>query len=153
VAKTTEITSQPSLLDTADYMVREWYVVFHHRTPFFWWAKYLKPGFLHVELTRPVRFGPGVDDVVWLNLLPGFEMLDAEISTDPRPPWLKCPTSTTLKITTMAPHRKMRSWFDLGPITCVEIVKVALGIRAFWVRTPWQLFQYLKRRNGVVSSE
>lgn len=30
--------------------------------------------------------------------------------------------------------------------TCVGLVKAWLGVRAFWVITPYQLYRYLKRR-------
>ncbi|HEV2178353.1 MAG TPA: hypothetical protein VGW33_14300 [Terriglobia bacterium] len=146
----TKTTPKTSLLDFSECKVREWYLVYHARPPWFWWAKYLKQGFRHVELTRPVYFGPGPEDVVWLNILPTFELLDAEISTDPRPPWVKCPNSTVQKVTTLQPLERMRSWFDIGPPTCVEVVKAALGIRAFCVRTPWQLFQHIQQRGGII---
>ena len=139
-----------SLLDTPGHKVREWFLVYHHREPYYRFTKWLKPSFRHVELTRPVYFGPNVDDVVWLNLLPNFELLDAEISTDPRPPWVKCPGSVVQKVTCVRPLMSVRSWFDIGPPTCVEVVKMALGFRAFWVRTPFQLFRYIQKRGGVI---
>lgn len=142
--------TSPSLLDTADAKIREWYIVYHHRDPHYWFTKYLKPGFRHLELTRPVYFGPNVEDVVWLNVMPMFEMMDVEISTDPRPPWVKCPSSQVQKVTTIQPFYRVRSWFDAGPSTCVEVAKTALGIRAFFVRTPWQLFKYIQTRGGVI---
>jgi hypothetical protein len=151
VEKQTAVTS-PSLLDAAGHKVRTWYVVYHHREPHFWFTKYLKPGFRHVELTRPFQYGPGIEDVMWLNVLPMFEMLDVDLSTDPRPPWVKCPQSTIQKVTAISPLVSVRSWFDIGPPTCVEIVKTALGIRAFWVRTPWQLYQHIDRRGGVINN-
>jgi len=141
-----------SLLDTEGLKVREWYVVYHHREAYYWFTRLLKPGYRHVELVRPLQFGPGVSDVVWHHLLPMFEMLDVELSTDPRPPWIRCPSSIVQKVTVARPLLSVRSWFDIGPTTCVEVVKMALGIRAFWVRTPWQLFRYIKKRNGVLIS-
>jgi hypothetical protein len=139
-----------SLLDLADAKIRDWYVVYHNREPYFWFTKCLKPGFRHVELTRPIYYGPNVEDVAWHNVLPAFEMIDVGIDTDPRPPWVKCPTSTVQKVTTIQPFYKVRSWFDAGPPTCVEVVKMALGIRAFFVRTPWQLYQYIHKRDGII---
>jgi len=139
-----------SLLDTADAKIRTWYLVYHHRDPFYWFTKLLEPGFRHVELTRPVSFGPNIEDVVWINVLPMFEMMDVEISTDPRPPWVKCPASVVQKVTTIQPFYRVRSWFDAGPSTCVEVAKIALGIRAFFVRTPFQLYQHIQNRDGVI---
>lgn len=132
-------------------MVREWYVVYHPRVPYYWFTKILKQGFRHVELARPIYYGSGADDVAWIHVLPSFEMFDVELSTDPRPPWVRCPDSTVQKVTAMRRHNQVRSWCDFGPSTCVEIAKAALGIRAFWVRSPWQLYQYIQKRNGVLS--
>jgi len=134
-------------------MVCEWYVVFHRRYWTRWFFRGLKKGFQHVELARPIRIGPEIGDVVWLHMLPAFEMLDAELAFDSRPPWVRCPESTVQKVTAMRPKGKVRSWFHIGPITCVEAVKWALGIRSFWLRTPWQLYRYIQRRGGVVISE
>lgn len=147
--KATEITS-PSLLDLAEAKTATWYLVYHHRDPHYWFTRYLKPSFRHVELTKPVFFGSGPNDVVWVNVLPMFEMMDVQIDTDPRPPWVKCPSSQVQKVTTIQPFYRVRSWFDAGPSTCVEVAKTALGIRAFFVRTPWQLFKYIQHRNGVI---
>lgn len=150
MATKTQADTRPSLLDLDGKMVREWWVVYHSRQWVRWWGKYLHPEFRHVELTRPVQYGPGISDVMWLQVIPTYEMLDAEISMDPRPPWTRCPNSTVQKVTAIRPFGTLRSWFDFGPPTCVEVVKMALGIRAFWVRTPLQLFKYIQRREGVV---
>ena len=88
---------------------------------------------------------------MWLQVLPTYELLGVEICTDPRPPWVRCPRATVQKVSVARKADSMRSWFDIGPTTCVEAVKMALGIRAFWVRTPYQLFNYIKRRDGVLT--
>lgn len=143
---------QVSLLDTPDSKVVEWWVVYHRRDAFRWWGKYLHPGFRHVELTRPFQYGPGISDVAWLQVIPTFETLDVELCLDSRPPWVRCPGSTFQKVTAVRKLKSMRSWFDIGPPTCVEVVKMALGIRAFFVRTPRQLYRYIQRRNGTIIS-
>lgn len=110
----------------------------------------MKQGFRHVELVRPVQYGPGVKDVMWLQLLPTFETLDVEISMDPRPPWEICPQSTVQKVTAVRKMPSVREWFHVGPVSCVEVAKFALGIKSFWVNTPYQLYKYIQRRNGVI---
>lgn len=147
-----QATTNTSLLDLVGMKVREWMVVYHHREPYYSFTKFLKPGFRHVELTRPLYYGPNVTDVAWLSVLPTFEMLDVELGHDPTPPWVRCPNSTVQKVTAIAPLMSVRSWFDIGPPTCVEVVKMALGIRAFFVRTPWQLHQYIAKREGIINS-
>jgi len=32
--------------------------------------------------------------------------------------------------------------------TCVEVVKSVLGIKDFWIMTPWQLYKYLMKGNN-----
>lgn len=132
---------------------REWYVVYHNRDPgdpAYKWTRWLKPGFRHVELTYPVRFGTEPDQQVWINVLPTMETLDVEISTDPRSPRMKCPQSTVQKVISVLPEGKLRSRFDIGPPNCVEVAKMVLGINAFFVRTPWQLYQYIAKRDGIL---
>ena len=141
-----------SLLDTAGKKVVEWFIVYHRRDAVHWWGKFLHRDFRHVELARAISYGPGLSDVAWLYLLPTYEMLDVDLCVDPRPPWVKCPTSVCQKVVATRRLGSMRSWFDIGPTTCVEVTKMALGIRAFWVRTPRQLFKYISRRHGVINS-
>jgi hypothetical protein len=145
-------SAELSLLDTAGCKVREWYVAYFHREAYYWFTKYLKPGFRHVELVRPWQYGPKPTDVLWLQLFPTFETLDVDLCTDPRPPWVRFPSVMVQKVTTVRPLNSVRSWFDIGPPSCVEVAKAALGINAFWVRTPWQLFKYIQKRNGVICS-
>lgn len=132
--------------------VREWYLAYVPREHRRWWAKHLHPDFRHVELERRVSYGPRPTDVMWLQLLPTYETLDVGLCMDPRPPWERCPEATIQKVTAMRALDTVRSWCDFGPQTCVEVAKMALGIRAFWVRTPYQLFNYIQRRGGVITS-
>jgi hypothetical protein len=146
--------SKISLLDLGpgDRII-EWHVLFHPRNPHFWWAKLLKQGFRHVELMRPHYFGNTLTDVVWLVLRPDLELLESHIDFDPTPPWEKYPGVTIVPVQVLKRAWKVRQWFFAGPPSCVEIVKAALGINSFWVRTPFQLYQYIKKRNGVLGVE
>jgi hypothetical protein len=150
--RTTAETKSPklSLFDTSGMKVREWYVCYFPRLPYLWFIHFWKQGFRHVELARPIQCGPGVDDVVWLQVVPTFEMIDIELCIDPRPPWVKCPGIIVQKVTSVVKPASIRSWFDIGPPSCVEAAKMALSIKAFWVRTPWQLYKYISKRNGVI---
>jgi len=48
--------------------------------------------------------------------------------------WARYPASIT---------RKVR----FGPMSCVELIKRLLGISAFWIITPWQLYRHLQQRS------
>lgn len=134
-------------------MVREWYICYFPRVPVYWFAHLWKQGFRHVELARPFQYGPGIEDVMWIHVLPSSAMLNVELSTDPRPPWVRCPGIVIQKVTAVTPETTVRSWWDMGPPSCVEVAKMALGVRAFFVRTPWQLYKYISKRNGVLIRE
>lgn len=41
-------------------------------------------------------------------------------------------------------------WAILAPGTCVSVVKACLGIRAWWVLTPYQLYKYIAKHGGVL---
>lgn len=45
------------------------------------------------------------------------------------------------------PRYRVRSIF--APWTCVEAMKSLLGIRAWWVITPYQLFKYCEAHYGT----
>lgn len=148
---TTPGTKFPSLVDLANHKVAEWYVVYFDRErPLIFPQRWLKKGFKHIELCRRVSIGPGPQDAVWLLLLPTSEMLQVELWLNSDPPWKRYPGLPVQKVTTVRPYFWMRSRWEIGPFSCVEAAKSALGIRAFWVRTPYQLYRYIKQRGGVV---
>lgn len=149
----TPSASKVSLLDlTPGKELVEWYVVYWPRTPHFFWANWLKQGFRHVELWRPYRFGKLPQNVVWLRLTPNFEILRADLEFDPTPPW-QLPGVTVQKVQVLFKHWRVRQWFHFGPWSCTESVKAALGINKFWLRTPHQLYHYIKRHHGVLRHE
>jgi hypothetical protein len=124
--------------------------VYYPRTPYFFWTEWLRQGFRHCDLWRAERFGPDISNVVWLRLRPTFEILESYIEFDPTPPWVKHPGATVQKVQVLSKQYKVRQWFAFGPPSCVETLKNALGISSFWVRTPYQLYNYIKRRGGVI---
>jgi hypothetical protein len=77
-----------------------------------------------------------------------FEVEHVEF--DLTPPWVKYPDATIIPVTVLMKARKARKAFHIGPFSCVEFTKAALGISNFWLRTPHQLFKYLQRRHGIL---
>jgi hypothetical protein len=128
----------------------EWDVVYHPREPHFFWAAWLKQGFRHVELWRRQPYGENPDQTLWLVLKPTFEVLESYIDCDSRSPAQRFPGATIQKVQVLSKAYKVREWFSIGPPSCVETVKNALGINSFWMRTPHQLYQYIQRRGGIL---
>jgi hypothetical protein len=140
-----------SLLDlTPDIRLIEWTVVYHPRTPHFFWSHWLKQGFRHVELWRPQPYGEQPEQMLWLVLKPTFEVLESYIDCDPTPPWNRFPGVTVQKVQVLSQAYKVREWFAFGPPSCVETVKNALGINSFWTRTAWQLYKFIERKGRVL---
>jgi hypothetical protein len=130
-----------SLLDTADHWVADWWLVFRDlpaeaTTSPLW--RLLKPGFQHVECWR-------CDRGIWLRIEPCYEMTTVEAHESP--PWeLVLPelSPTVLHVQRAVAKGRLREPFFVGPWTCVEIAKSIIGLRAPFVRTPWQLYKVLK---------
>lgn len=139
-----------SLLDVAGKATTQWYAVYMNRENPRWWNRYLKVGFQHVQMWRPVRYGPGMRDVFWIVIEPCLEFLDAGVVFNHTPPWQYGGGVTVQRCVAACPMQKVRDWLHIGPITCVEMAKACLGIRSFWVRTPWQLYKYLNKRGGLL---
>ena len=138
---------------TAGFRHYEWVVVYYPRVPHFFWAKWLKQGFRHCELWRPYSYGDSSKEVAWLRVTPTFELLEAEIDFNYVHPTERFAGCTAQPVKVASRAYKVRQWFHVGPISCVETVKDALGINNHFVRTPWQLFKYIKSHGGVLKHE
>jgi hypothetical protein len=134
-----------SLLDTVGAEVVDWWLVFRNlpaetaQARGWWLWERLKPGFQHVEAWR-------LDRGVWARFDPSLEFVQAEVHT--APPWeLVNPAlqPTFLRFTRAIKLGKIREPFMIGPVTCVELVKAMIGVRAPFMRTPHQLYKYLRR--------
>jgi hypothetical protein len=139
-----------SLLDFAGRDPSWWYVIFMDRENPRWWNTLLKPGYQHVQLWRPVQYGPALDEKFWLVVDPGLEHVDTKIDWSPQPPWEREAGITAMRIDVAVRAKKVRDYFFFGPVTCVELAKAHLGIRSAWIRTPWQLAKYLRARRHTL---
>ena len=132
----------PTLLDTAGKWPTEWFLVYRDidvSGPVTrWLSRNLQPGFQHVQAVRR-------DGRVWVAVFPHIEFVDVHVLRSDETPWQLFPNCTVQPVVVMRDHGRMYSAFHAGPWTCVEVVKSLLGIRSWWVRTPWQLYQYVKR--------
>jgi hypothetical protein len=130
-------TREAPLLATANAYPVEWWLLYSDTDRAHWWNRWLRPQFQHVSAIKR-------DGRVWIAIHPYGEFTDVEILRTDAHPWQIAPRAIVQRVTAMRRERSVRAPWFLGPITCVEHVKALLGIRAFWVRTPWQLFNYCK---------
>ena len=99
----------------------------------------LKPGFRHCFLLY--RLPPG-----WLLYDPRSDLTELAL-------WPDCGAAELEKslvdkgysVVHLRYRPVLRRAAPLGPFTCVEAVKRALGLRARWILTPWQLYRRLNR--------
>ncbi len=141
-----------SLFDLPGKRWARWHVVYLETPAPRFWKPFLERGFYHVQLWREERFGPDVNDVMWLVIDPGLECAFAHVVMDPTPPWVAQPNEYKVQcVETLTSAQRVRDWFHVGPVTCVELAKAFLGIRAFFVRTPFQLFKYIRARGYRLS--
>jgi hypothetical protein len=141
---------QLSLLDLVDRQAITWYVCYCNRQNPRWWNSFLKTGYQHVQLRRPVRYGPEIEDVLWIVLDPALSHLDVALLGPQAAPWIDPEVQHTQRVECAPNWRRVREWFSFGPITCVEVAKTGLGINSWRVRTPWQLFKYLRKRGCIL---
>jgi len=141
--------SEPvSLLDTAYKVAVDVWVVFADldqkskncsRSPFW---KLLKPGFRHVEVWKFIP--PGA----WIRMDTAMEMINVEVFA--HPPWeLKKDLNPTCMRVNRLVSAGAREPFFFGPVTCVELTKAFIGVGSLFIRTPFQLYKFLKEgRDG-----
>lgn len=130
-----------SLLDLANRNPIDIWLAFRKRTDsrknLLW--RLLEPGFDHVEIWKQLGNG-------WMRINPTVEFLDVEVYL--LPPWVLIDADEKVKymrVQRSIPKRDWRNVFHIGPIDCVELTKAMLGIKGFFIRTPYQLFKFLKR--------
>ncbi|MCA8932977.1 MAG: hypothetical protein KDA49_10950 [Rhodospirillaceae bacterium] len=104
-----------------------------------WWLRLLRPGFRHCFLVLS-------DGQHWITLDPLSTVLEVAVQPVPAsfdlPGWYRERGLTVLPARIGPPPARP---LLLAPLTCVEVVKRALGISDRWVLTPFQLFRRLAR--------
>jgi hypothetical protein len=103
--------------------------------------RFLKPGFRHCFLlVSGVRAGE------WICLDPQSHRVRCEN-------WCYSPIFDPCAYYRAMGHhcvwatypQSVRRKTRIGPMSCVELVKRVLGIPAFWIVTPWQLYRHLQK--------
>lgn len=130
-------------LQTCNTVIEEYYVVFTSSKHDHWLIQKQPDNFQHVYAVKKSiggRFWIIINPVVshtHVDILPVMEYPHIRLVVEDQHNDVILPVSAFIE-------RKERH--TLCIINCVEIVKSLLGIRAFWVWTPYQLYKYLIKR-------
>jgi len=122
---------------------RRYFVVCTQSLTSYWWTPLLRHSYSHCYLLV-------WEGAVWLYLDPVMNrahvtILDLYEFHHPAE-WLLDPQARVFEAWPEAESERLRTPWLFGPLTCVEIVKAFLGIGRFWIWTPWQLAQHLRKR-------
>jgi hypothetical protein len=128
-----------SLFDLADQRIVDVWLAFYDdpTSPRQCWDRWLQPGFKHVEVWKH-------NGLFWLRVNPYVE--HADVTADYGPPWVSLAafSPTVIHVRRAVPANKPYDLCAFGPQTCVELAKAFIGLRNFFVRTPYQLYKKLK---------
>ncbi len=105
----------------------------------FW--RLLKPGFQHVEIWKRMSTN------LWIRCDPSVEVIDVQVYA--LPPWqiLERLNPTSMRIRRIVTKGYWREPFHIGPVSCVVLAKAFLGVSNFFVWTPLQLYNFLRKEN------
>lgn len=106
-----------------------------------WWLKFFRPGFRHCYVLLQDRWQ-------WVSIDPLSHYTQVQFHAQVSrhfdlPAWLRGQGMTVVETRIHVPPRKCAPWMMF---TCVEAVKRFLGIQERRIVTPWQLYQFLRRR-------
>jgi hypothetical protein len=125
---------------------RKYYVIFRKSGLKDWRLTWLQPNFQHVFIARKSDYG-----YFWIITNPKGGNVITEIES------LKDENGEDVTIRDMFPddiileyqskvHERMQ--IAIVVMSCVEIVKMMLGIRKWWIVTPYQLYKYIIKAKG-----
>jgi len=131
-----------STLDT----VQNWIVVFKDDKATGPWRWLTRRGFRHVLL---IGYSP--EWRVWVVYDPLFNGTFLQIADDTTIDAVidgfERQGAVMLQVTTRRPAKVI---WTLPPLYCVDLVKMVLGVSAWWVKTPFQLYRHLLRAHEAV---
>jgi hypothetical protein len=112
-----------------------------------WWLRLLRPGFRHCFVA--LRYGDGwvvVDPMSHYTAIASFPLpADFDLIG-----WYQQHGLVVVPVKKNTPDKRVAPFM---PHSCVETVKRILGIREFWIVTPWQLFRHLNETRKFVLTE
>ena len=127
-------------MNTGGKTIVAWYIVFTRASELRGVMRFLKRDFTHVYAMRKSEGGQ-----FWIIVDPMFSHLKCTLELVDDYPHPRCYTGSTAIILPVKAFIGTDSRWTLCIFNCVEVVKALLGIRRFWIWTPYQLYQYLRR--------
>ena len=105
-----------------------------------WWSKFLKKGYKHV---LAVKF----DGIFWIKMDYTLGWTDCDVLLYDNKDTIK-DVAKGYKTQYVEVWRRQRYRRLFAPHSCVEMMKSLLGIRAWWILTPYQLYKYCEAHHG-----
>lgn len=117
----------------------DWYVIFTDSDHDHWLFKYLRTGFKHVYAIQKSEGGQ-----FWLKVDSRYAYLDISLNYTDKYPTARAFAGDDAVILPIHANIPSVERTSMCQFTCVEVTKALLGIKSWWVLTPWQLYKYLK---------
>jgi len=114
----------------------KYYVIFEDSSLDDWRLKWLKPNFSHVLLAKK-----SVNGYFWIIISPKNGNIVLEMISD-------CDLNDYYPKAVVVPFKSIihdKPQVKICLSTCVEVAKAVLGIRKWWIITPYQLYKYIIR--------
>lgn len=126
-------------MNEAKSVTENWYAVFTKSTLKHWLSRWLSPDFAHVKMVKE-------EEGLWLivNSMNSFTHYSVELVQDYPHIRMLCPNAVILPVTTVI--NPLNYQWHLGIHSCVDVAKGILGVRGFFIWTPYQLYKYLISR-------
>lgn len=105
-----------------------------------WWTRWLDQRFVHVEVWWHIG------DDYWVAVRPNHCYLACDVMHG-GPRQGECGVSRFRTVKAM--RSRSSPMVPFGMKTCVTVVKAVIGLRAAWIVTPRQLFNYLDKKAFV----
>lgn len=103
-----------------------------------WWRLFTRKGFRHCVVVTPIIIGDLIDDPLWLSIDSLACWMDVRVTVFP-------PDVPDDAMVLWFRSWRPRRYIGRGFITCVSVAKAVLGVRAWWVVTPYQLYLHMRR--------
>lgn len=125
-------------MDKVERISEDWYLIFTGSKLEHWLMPFLQPSFKHCLMVRE-------DAGLWQIVSRAHCYLNVETKFVDDYPHIRqlYPNAVILPVTTSIDPDKPQ--YHLGINSCVDVCKGLLGISAFWIFTPWQLYKHVKR--------